>query len=120
VESRAPSGPDGLGREESERFRGEKVRRIRENMQRGWAVRKEEQSLCGDWDEKELGEGRGMFSPLLLLCPNTPTSSVLQVLLPVPPKLFAYSPRSGRRNQSRMGYHGKKDGGQECVGEGWE
>jgi len=56
--------------------------------------------------------------PLLaLFCPNPPTSSVF---LPTPPAPFAYSPRSGGRNQPRTGYHGKKSGGQGFLGEGWE
>jgi len=98
-------------------LRGENVRRIRENMERVRGVLGEEQNLWGGSDEK--GEvGRTLTVPLLVLFrPNPSTSSVL---LPAPPELFAYFPGSGRRNQGKTGYNGKKGGGQVCVGEGWE
>jgi len=105
-----------LGREESERFRGKNVRRIREDTQRVRGVWGEEQILWRGSDEK--AEAGIMFTvPLrVLFCPKPPTSSVL---LPAQPEPFAYSPRSGARNQGRTGYHGKKGGGHGCVGEGW-
>jgi len=108
---------DGLGREESERLRGENIRQIRENTQRVRGVWGKEQSLWGGSDKKGLGEELGTSSPLLLFRLNPSRRSIL---LPALPEPFAYSPRFGRRNQGRTGYHGKKGGGQECVGEGWE
>jgi len=104
VDSGASSGGDGLGWEESERFRGENVRRIGENTQRVQRVQGEEQSLWGGLDEKRLGEGLGTFSPLLLLCLNPPTSCIL---LPTPPEPFEYFPGSRGRNLGRMGYRCK-------------
>jgi len=96
-------------------LRGENVRRIWENTQGVRGVRGEEQNLWGDSDEKAEA-GRTFTVPLLVLFrPNLPTSSVL---LPAPPEPFAYSPASGRRNQGRTGYHGKKRGGEGCVGDG--
>ena len=59
-------------REESERLEGQKVRQIRENTQRVQGVPGEEESLWRGSDEKGLGEGLGMFSPLLLFLPLVP------------------------------------------------
>jgi len=96
---------------------GENVRQIRENTHRVREVLGEAQSLWGGSDEKGLGEGLGTFSHFSLFCPNPPTSSVL---LLTPPEPFAYSPGSGGQNHSKTRYHGKKGGGQGCVGESWE
>ena len=117
VESRVSSGRDRLGREKSERLRGENVCRIRENTQRVRGVRGEEKSFWGVSDEKGLGEGLGTFSPLLLFHPHPPTSCVL---LPLPPEPLAYSPGSGGGNRVRTGYHGNNSSGHGCVGEGWD
>jgi len=53
VDSSASSGQDRLGREESERLKGENVRWIQENTQRVQGVQGEEQGLWGGVQTKK-------------------------------------------------------------------
>ena len=89
------------------------VRRIRENTQRVREVRGEQQTLWGGFRRKRRS-GENVPSPSPSPFSSKPIPSSL--LLPAPPEPFAYSPRSGRPNQGRTGYHGKKGVSGE---EGW-
>jgi len=105
ADSRASSGRDGLGMEESGRLRGENVRRIRENTQRVRGVRGDEQSSWGGSDERGLGEGLGTFSPLLLFHPNPPTSSVFS---PHPPNPLRILPDPADEIRAERGIMGRR------------